>query len=140
MGSQSGFGALSFLLDGGSSVACGTWFFVDGQLLPARLKEKTRSVVATRDSDDGGVVVYPRSASREVGVVHTPHTGHPCEARASHDTLRATYNAHPCHIDKQGWVDFDTPITLTLDDIDGCRMCFEDETSRLLHLLEEGLP
>lgn len=71
-----------------------------------------------------------------MGVFHVPHTGHTCEASASHDTLRTTYNAHSCHIDLQGWVDFDTPITLGLDDIDGCRMCFEDESSELLHLLE----
>ncbi len=139
MGGHSGFGALSFLLGGGRAVACGTWFFVDGHHLPARLRDKRRSVVATRDSDDGGVIVYPRSASREVGVTHAAHAGHICNATASHETLRDTYNAHPCHVDKQGWVDFDAPITLTLDDIDGCRMCFEDETSRLLGLLEEGL-
>lgn len=139
MSGQSGFEALSFLLGGGRSVACGTWFFVGGHLLPARMREKTRSVVATRDSADGGVVVYPRSASREVGVVHESHKGHTCEATESHDTLRATYNSHPCHIDKTGWVDFDTPITLTLGDVKGCRMCFEDERSPLLQLLEEGL-
>lgn len=139
MGGHSGFGALFFLNGGGRTVACGTWFFVDGRRLPARLREKTRSVVATRDSGDGVVVVYPRSASRAVGAAHSPHSGHTCEAAASHDSLRMTYNSHPCHIDKEGWVDFDTPITLSLDDVDACQMCFEDGTSRLLHLLEEGL-
>jgi len=138
MSISSDFSALSFLLGEGRSVACGTWFFVPGELLPTRLRNKSRSVVATRRSDDGTVVVLPRSASREVGVSHKSHVGHTCEAQASHDSVRASYNTHPCHIDKGGWVDFDLPISLSLADLDGRKMCFEDDDSHLLHLLEEG--
>jgi len=139
MGGHTGFEALNFLLGGTRPVACGTWFFIEGDLLPRRLQGKTRSVVATRDGADGGVIVYPRSASREIGHTHPPHSGHECELTAVHDAVRLKFNVHACHIDKVGWVDFDTPITLTLDAIEGHRMCFEDETSRLLHLLEGGV-
>lgn len=139
MSGHPAFEALNFLLGGTHSVACGTWFFIEGDRLPRRLAGKTRSVVAARDSADGGVVVYPRSASREIGHPHQPHSGHECGLTTVHDSVRLKFNVHPCHIDKAGWVDFDTPVTLALDEIEGHRMCVEDETSRLLHVLEGGI-
>jgi|GEM_PF-5429537 len=139
MGGMSEFEVLNFLLGGGRTVACGTWFFIEGDLLPRRLQGKNRSVVATRDGADGGLIVYPRSASREIGQVHPAHSGHECELIAVHDTVSLKFTVHACHIDKVGWVDFDTPITLDLAAIEGHRMCVEDETSGLLHLLEGGV-
>lgn len=138
MSISSDFSALSFLLGEGRSVPCGTWYFIPGGLLPSRLRNKPRSVVATRISDDGTVVVLPRSASRDLGAPHDPHVGHTCEAQASHDTVRESHNIHPCHIDKRGWVDFDLPISLALADLRDRKMCFEDDESPLLDLLEEG--
>ena len=82
-------------------------------------------------------MVYPRSASVKNGVIHRAHDGHECDAVASHDTLKSKYNAHPCHVDKQGWVDVDLPITVALVDLIDRRMCWEDEDSSLLLLLEE---
>ena len=140
MVANSAFDALSFLLRGSQTVACGTWFLVEGNHLPARLREKTRSVVASRDCNDGGVVVYPRSASREIGVPHAAHVGHECAATAVHQDVQRTYSAHPCHINKEGWVDVDTPITLSLNTLEGHRMCFEDESTNLLTLLEGDWP
>jgi len=130
--------ALSFLFGGAGAAAVGTWFFVEGDLLPVRLRGKTRVVVASKESADGGVVVYPRSASRQIGESHTPHSGHVCKTTALHEDLRQRYNEHPCHIDKNGWVDADTPITLTLAVLEGHRMCFEEEGSALLTWLEQG--
>lgn len=138
MGGHNGFEVLNFLLGGTRTVACGTWYFIEGELLPRRLRDKNRSVVASRDAADGGVIVYPRSASREIGHSHPAHSGHECELTAVHDTVRLKFNVHPCHIDKVGWVDTDTPITLSLTAIEGHRMCIEDETSRLLDVLEGG--
>ena len=135
MSGHSGFSALSFLL-GGSPYPCGTWFFAKGHHLPIRLREKARNVVLVRESTDGGVVVYPRSASRRTSVPHDRHEGHVCEVIDNHDTVADSYTSHPCHVNKGGWVDVNTPITLNLDDVAGCRMCVEDETSPFLQLLE----
>jgi len=132
------FDALSFLLGGSQTVACGTWFLIEGNHLPEYLRGKTRSVVASTDCNDGGVVVFFRSASRQIGVSHSAHVDHECAATAAHKDVRRTFSAHPCHIDKEGWVDLDTPFPLGLDVLEGHRMCFEDESTVLLTILEEG--
>ena len=131
----SGLGDLSRLL-GSGPVPCGTWFFADGRLLPSRLKNKTRNVVVCRSSSDGAVIVLPRSTSQKRGRIHEGHSGHPCSASSPHTTVRNKFNAHSCHVDEDGWVDDGTPITLSLNQLDGYQMCFEDENSPLLTFLQ----
>jgi hypothetical protein len=136
MHSSRGFDALVALFGEGRSVAVGTWYFVEADRLAPPLPNKpgARSVVASRDSDAEAVVVYPRSASRQLGIEHLPHKGHDCSA--SHDSR--SY-AHECHINKDGFVDPDTPITLSLGELEDCRMCVEDTGSMLLEALESEL-
>lgn len=137
MGGFSGFDALSFLRGGDQTPVCGTWFFVGGQLLPRNRQGKMRSVVTCRDSSDGGVVVYTRSASRKGGFDHPAHPKHECGVTVSHDTTRAKFSVHNCHVNDDGWVDIDDPLTLNLSALDGCKMCFEDDASPLLVKFDE---
>ncbi len=128
-----GFEALN-QLRGGRAFAVGTWFLIEADQVPHPLPEKSRPVVASAEAVDGGIVVFPRSASHPCGHEHRAHEGHNCDIADPHDPR----GPHRCHIDSDGYVDLDTPITLSSGSIRSRVMCFEDEGSVILRLLERG--
>jgi hypothetical protein len=130
-----GFDVLSIMFGDDYSVAPGTWFFVESNYLhpPLPPKDRPRSVVASKESTAETVIVYPRSASLAKGHPHAPHVGHACDATEAHSRLWD----HDCHVNKDGHVDTDTPIPLSLALLRGRRMCFEDAHSPMLAILED---
>jgi len=136
---QSGFGVLSLLFGGSETPVCGTWYFVEGELLPQNRQGKRRSVVVCRGGGEGGVVVYTRSSSRKRGFSHDAHSEHECGVTASHDVSLAKFSIHGCHVNRDGWIDLESPITLNVSVLDGRKMCLEDESSPLLERLD-GMP
>ena len=133
---QSGFDVLSLLFGGSETPVCGTWYFVEGDFLPRNRQGKRRSVVVCRGGREGAVVVFTRSSSRQGGLSHGAHSEHECGVTASHDMSSTKFSVHNCHVNCDGWINLDSPVTLSMSVLDGRKMCFEDESSSLLTELD----